>query len=105
MISHKQVKRECKSTKEVFLLDVRPILNLVAKTKEQVIPSTWSPIVQKVSDIFPTDLPERLPPSRDMVKLQIETGEARWNRRPTFQISPKELDHVKVTITDLLGKA
>ena len=54
-------------------------------------------LVQEYSDVFPDDLPKGLPPKR-AVDHRIHLTDETPISRPTFKMSPKELDELKKQI-------
>ncbi len=58
-------------------------------------------LLKQYSDVFPEDLPSELPPHREVEhKIELEAG-AQPPSRPTFRMSPKELDELKQQLADL----
>lgn len=65
------------------------------------LPPEVSSLLKEYSDVFPDDLPASLPPHRDVEhKIDLEAGSVPPHR-PTFRMSPKELDELKKQLADL----
>ena len=57
--------------------------------------------LKEFRDVFPDDLPEGLPPRRDIDhKIELVPGSAPTNR-PTYRMSPTELDELKKQLDEL----
>src|SRR6202034_4093220 len=58
-------------------------------------------ILSEYRDVFPSDLPAQLPPKRD-VDFKIEVfPDTSPPSRPTYRMSPSELDELKKQLEDL----
>ena len=58
--------------------------------------------LKEFSDVFPSELPEGLPPRRDIDhKIELIPGSAPTNR-PTYRMSPTELDELKKQLDELI---
>ncbi len=67
----------------------------------ETLPSDVQALLKQYSDVFPEDLPSELPPHREVEhKIELEAG-AQPPSRPTFRMSPKELDELKQQLADL----
>ena len=61
-------------------------------------------LLKEFSDVFPSGLPHGLPPSRTIEhRIELE-ADAQPPSRPTFRMSPKELDELKKQLDELLAK-
>ena len=59
-------------------------------------------MLKEFSDVFPSELPEGLPPRRDIDhKIELIPGSAPTNR-PTYRMSPTELDELKKQLDELI---
>ena len=59
------------------------------------------PLLHSFADVFPADLPEELPPRRDVDhRIELEPGTTPPSR-PTYRLSPTELDELKKQLADL----
>ena len=64
-------------------------------------PEQVQPILKELSDIFPRDLPTRLPPQRDVDHhIELVLGAEPPHRAP-YRMSPKGLDELKQQTTRL----
>ena len=69
-------------------------------------PTEWTEtrkqLLHEYRDVFPTDLPSGLPPTRSVDhRIELKPGSAPTNR-PTYRMSPTELDEVKKQIDQLM---
>jgi hypothetical protein len=69
-------------------------------------PTEWTEtrkqLLDEYRDVFPTDLPSGLPPTRSVDhRIELKPGSAPTNR-PTYRMSPTELDEVKKQIDQLM---
>jgi len=56
------------------------------------------------ADVFPADLPKRVPPERDVDhRIELVPGSTPPSR-PTYRMSPRELDELKRQLDDLISK-
>ena len=61
-------------------------------------------LLKEFSDVFPDALPAGLPPSRAVDhRIELEAG-AQPPSRPTYRMSPKELDELKKQLDDLTAR-
>ena len=61
-------------------------------------------LLDEFKDVFPEDLPEGLPPKRDVDhRIELVPGSTPPTR-PTYRMSPPELDELKKQVADLLAK-
>lgn len=61
-------------------------------------------ILREFSDVFPTELPNELPPSRAIdFEIELEPGHTPPSR-PTYRLSSEELAELKKTLDELLAK-
>jgi hypothetical protein len=106
-ISARQLRKSIKKNEQVFLLFVRrkkkskevEFLDSQLNVLETDIASK---LVSEFSDVFPKDLPKKLPPKRFLEhNIRLLPGST-----PTFKnhhrLSPQDLDELKVHIKDLL---
>ena len=60
-----------------------------------------APVLASYADVFPSDLPAGLPPQRDVDhRIELEPG-AVPPSRPTYRLSPAELDELRKQLADL----
>ena len=68
---------------------------------EEQQPRAAKVLLKQFQDVFPDDLPKSLPPNREVEhKIELEAN-AQPPSRPTFRMSPKELDELKKQLEDL----
>jgi hypothetical protein len=74
-----------------------------AETQSTLDPRIRS-LLDEFKDVFPEDLPDGLPPSRDVDhRIELVPGSTPPSR-PTYRMSPPELDELKKQVADLLTK-
>jgi hypothetical protein len=93
-----------KTIEEFWIMDVHAIENESSKRNSSVTPAFMAPMINEFSDVFPEELPERIPPTREQAKLHIDTSDATPIMGPTYRMSPKELDCLKSQLEDLVDK-
>src|SRR5689334_5070379 len=65
------------------------------------LPPDVQSLLKQYSDVYPDDLSNELPPHRDVDhKIELEAG-SQPPSRPTFRMSPKELDEQKQQSAEL----
>lgn len=109
-IKHKELKRFIrKHTVDVVLVLRTCVLNHDPLEKEEGLPAEKSEnerkrLLAEYPDCFPPDLPKQLPPDREVDHhIDLIPGSTPPSR-PTFRMSPTELDELKKQIDDLLSK-
>jgi hypothetical protein len=69
--------------------------------KSEAAQSMAMPLLGAYADVFPADLPAELPPKRDVDhRIELEPGTTPPSR-PTYRLSPTELDELRKQLADL----
>jgi hypothetical protein len=91
---------------ECWLLDLRTITihTEEEENQEKDTPPELETMLAQFKDVFPADLPKRLPPSRPEAQLRVNTGTHEPITGPLYRMSPKELDVLRETLQGLLDK-
>ena len=81
-------------------------INAEEPNNKEKEPAEWTEarrqLLHEYRDVFPTDLPSGLPPTRSVDhRIELKPGSAPTNR-PTYRMSPTELDEVKKQIDQLM---
>jgi hypothetical protein len=104
LVSALGIKHAMHSADSAYLLLVTN--QSVAKdgTATEPLDSRTKSLLDEFKDVFPEDLPEGLPPSRDVDhRIELVPGSTPPSR-PTYRMSPPELDELKKQVADLLAK-
>ena len=101
-ISAIQFRKAARKSKEAYAVVVRPIQDKDAS------PTPTDPriqsLLQEFQDVFPDDLPEGLPPARNVDhKIEVIPGSS-TPFRPIYRLSLPELQTLRAELDDLLAK-
>ena len=76
----------------------------VVKTPDSTIPSEVTPVIEEFSDVFPEDLPNKLPPMRNIQHaIDLVPGSSLPNL-PHYRMNPTEHAELKRQVDELLEK-
>jgi hypothetical protein len=88
------------------MLDANQIYLLYGKecSPMKIVPEAVTDLLEEFVDVFPKDLPEELPPLRDIQhQIDLVLGSSLPNR-PHYRISPKEHEELHRQVEELLAK-
>ena len=77
----------------------------LVKTSNCTIPPEVTPVIEEFSDVFPEDLPNRLPPMRDIEHTIDLVPESSLPNLPHYRMNPTEYDELKGQVDDLVDKS
>ena len=98
MLSLARFEEEVRESDIVFALVGKEV------TGEVVIPEVAASLVGEFQDVFPEELPDGLPPLRDIQhQIDLEPDAALPNR-PHYQMSPTEHEELQRQVEELLAK-
>ena len=98
LLSLAQMDEELKYSTRGYLLMGKEM------TESTTVPTEMAPIVAEFSDMFPDELPEGLPPLRDIQHhIDLEPSAALPNR-PHYRMSPQEHEELRRQVEELLVK-
>ena len=100
MISSTELDQELKNDAPFMILTAREVV----KTPDSTIPSKVTPVIEKFSDVFPEDLPNKLPPMRDIHHtIDLAPGSSLPNL-PHYRMNPTEHVEFKRQVDELVEK-
>ncbi|KAI9180702.1 hypothetical protein LWI28_007365 [Acer negundo] len=91
---------------ELELEESEMVYVLVGKetSDELEVPEATAPLISKFGDVFPEELPERLPPLRDIQHhIDLEPG-AMLPNKPHYRMSPTEHEELRRQVEELHSK-
>ncbi|XP_076924082.1 uncharacterized protein LOC143586410 [Bidens hawaiensis] len=93
-----QFEEELKDAEMVFVLIGKEV------SEETEIPEAMAPLFDEFVDVFPDELPDGLPPLRDIQHhIDLEPG-AQLPNKPHYRISPNEHEELRRQVEDLISK-
>jgi hypothetical protein len=88
------------------MLDANQVYLLYGKecSPMKIVPEAITGLLKKFADVFPKDLPEELPPLRDIQhQIDLMPGSSLPNR-PHYRMCPKEHEELRRQMEGLLAK-
>ncbi|XP_076893727.1 uncharacterized protein LOC143545794 [Bidens hawaiensis] len=99
LLTISQFEDDLVETDSVFVLIGKPV------PEEIQIPEAMIPLLEEFSDVFPDELPDGLPPLRDIQHhIDLEPGSPLSNR-PHYRMSPREHEELRRQVEELISKA
>ena len=107
LLSHRQLAKEARRGAALFLAHIytsTPTRSPDDERPDEPDPAAISlalPLLSAYADVFPADLPSGLPPTREVDHhIELVPGSSPPSR-PTYRLSPSELDELRKQLTDL----
>ncbi|XP_076922689.1 uncharacterized protein LOC143584545 [Bidens hawaiensis] len=98
LLTISQFEDELVGADNVFVLIGKPV------PEEVEIPEAMIHLLEGFSDIFPDDLPDGLPPLRDIQHhIDLEPG-SQFPNRPHYRMSPREHEELRRQVEELIYK-
>ncbi|XP_076917203.1 uncharacterized protein LOC143577178 [Bidens hawaiensis] len=98
LLTISQFEDELVEADNVFVLIEKPV------AEEVEIPEAMIPLLEEFSDVFPDDLPDGLPPLRDIQhNIDLEPG-SQFPNRPHYRMSPREHEEWRRQVEELISK-
>ncbi|KAK1410999.1 hypothetical protein QVD17_37542 [Tagetes erecta] len=98
LLTTSQFEEELKKAESVFVLVGKEVYD------GEEIPDVMAPLFNEFVDVFPDELPEGLPPLRDIQHhIDLEPGSQLPNK-PHYRMSPKEHEELRRQVEDLVSK-
>ncbi|KAJ0814782.1 putative nucleotidyltransferase, Ribonuclease H [Helianthus annuus] len=98
LLTISQFQDELEDTDSVFVLIGKAV------PEEVEIPEAMVPLLEEFSDVFPVELPDGLPPLRDIQHhIDLEPGSQLPNR-PHYRMSPAEHEELRRQVEELISK-
>ncbi|XP_072987259.1 uncharacterized protein [Typha latifolia] len=100
LISARGIEREMSKGTPILILAAREILNEPSES----IPFEATAVIEEFSDVFPEDLPDELPPMRDIQHAIDFVPGASLPNLPHYRLNPTEHAELKRQVDELLRK-
>lgn len=100
LITKSQILEECESTDVVYFL-------LLASSTSSLVPTApaaFLELLTEFQDVFPSELPNGLPPLRDIQHCIDLVPNSTLPNRPHYRMSPREHDELRRQVEELLAK-
>nr|KAJ0218923.1 hypothetical protein LSAT_V11C300143610 [Lactuca sativa] len=98
LLTLNQFEDELEAEGEIFVLLGKEV------AKEVEIPEAMVPLLKEFADVFPNELPDGLPPLRDILHhIDLQPG-AQLPNRPHYKMSPGEHEELRRQVEDLISK-
>nr|KAJ0217138.1 hypothetical protein LSAT_V11C300143600 [Lactuca sativa] len=98
LLTLNQFEDELEAEGEIFVLLGKEV------AKEVEIPEAMVPLLKEFADVFPNELPDGLPPLRDIQHhIDLQPG-AQLPNRPHYRMSPGEHEELRRQVEDLISK-
>ncbi len=105
LLSAKQMQRLMRKKKGTFFVafiqELQELNAVRPSESSQPQPESAKVILTEFSDVFPSDLPSSLPPSREIDHVIDVIPGSHPPSKPTYPLSYKEMDELKKTLADL----
>jgi len=98
LISVIELDQELKNGAPCMILAAREVV----KTPDSTIPPEVTPMIGELNDVFPEDLPNKLPPMRD-IAIDLVPGSSLPNL-PHYRMNPTEHVEIKRQVDELVDK-
>ncbi|XP_026435984.1 uncharacterized protein LOC113333793 [Papaver somniferum] len=93
-----------KFIEELYNSEVFCILHVKESPSYDFVPPLVKPIIEEFQDVFPTDLPDVLPPLRDVQhQIDLVTSSSTPNK-VHYRMSPKEHEELRRQVEELIAK-
>ncbi|XP_020258176.1 uncharacterized protein LOC109834550 [Asparagus officinalis] len=100
LITTKEIRQEFEKGAPVMILTARE----VTKESSNPLPPEVTPVITEFADVFPEDLPDKLPPMRDIQHAIDLVPGASLPNLPHYRMNPTEHAELKRQVDELLKK-
>ncbi|KAG7532368.1 Zinc finger CCHC-type [Arabidopsis thaliana x Arabidopsis arenosa] len=99
-LSKSQFRAECELANVAFAVIIKPHVLLSISDA----PLAFHGLLEEFKDVFPSELPDGLPPLRHIQHCIDLTPDSTLPNQPHYRMSPKEHDELRKQVEDLLAK-